>query len=105
MPMKSGKRECLNYFSKWTEREMLDVLHVLVLRKNFFSIKQFAKFGGKFTIKGRSYILSISTQLVATCNLEHDLCKLGISNEINKVLINATSSSSSANLWHERLGI
>jgi len=31
-------------------------------------------------------------------------CKLGISNETSKVLTNATSPSSSANLWHERLG-
>jgi hypothetical protein len=36
--------------------------------------------------------------------LENDLYKLGISNETNKVFSNATSSSSSANLWHERLG-
>jgi hypothetical protein len=32
------------------------------------------------------------------------LYKLGISNETNKVLTIAIRSSSSANLWHERLG-
>ncbi len=85
-------------------REMLDVLHVLVLRKNFFLLKQFAKFKGKFTIRERSYILSKSSQLVATRKLENDLYKLGISNETNKVLTNAIRSSSNAKLWHERLG-
>jgi hypothetical protein len=62
-------------------REMLDVLHVLVLRKNMFLVKHFVKFKGKFTIRGRSYILSKFGQLVATCKLENDLYKLGISNE------------------------
>jgi hypothetical protein len=84
-------------------REMLDVLHVLVLRKNLFLVKQFVKFRGKFTIKGRRYIFSKFGQLVAIYKLENNLYKLRISNETNKVSTNTTSSSSSANLWHERL--
>ncbi len=82
------------------------------LRRNkclskFLNSKQnlkFVKFKGKFTIRRKSYILSKYGQLVATCKLENDLYKLGISNETNKVLTNVTSSSSSANLRHERLG-
>jgi hypothetical protein len=85
-------------------REMLDVLHVLVLRKNFFLVKHVVKFKGKFTIRRRSYIVSKFGQLVATCKLENDLYKLEISNETSKVFTNVTSPSSSASLWHERLG-
>jgi hypothetical protein len=85
-------------------REMLDVLHVLVLRKNFFLVKHFVKFKGKFTIRRRSYIVSKFGQLVATYKLENDLYKLEISNETSKVFTNVTSPSSSASLWHINQG-
>jgi hypothetical protein len=85
-------------------REVPNVLHVLIMRKNLLSVKQFAKFGTEVTIRRGSYFLSKSSQLITTCKLENDLYKLGISNVINGILANATSSNTSANLWHERLG-
>ncbi len=81
------------------------MFYVPILRKNLFSVKQFAEFGGKLTTRGRRCFLSKSSQLVATCKLENDLYKLGISNVTNGILTNATSSSASANLWHESWGI
>jgi hypothetical protein len=73
------------------------------LKIYLFSIKQFAEFGGKFTIRGGKCFLSKYGQLVTTCKLENDLYKLGISNVTNGILANATSLSTSANLWHKRL--
>lgn len=76
-------------------REISNVLYVLGIRKNLFSAKQFDIVGGEIFIKDGNCLLRNPCGLViATCTLETNLYKLGITHrQQEKVPISLNVSS------------
>ena len=89
------------------ERIIPDVLHILGLAKNLFSVRQLDKAGGEVRIKaGISTLVNKFGETIATCKLNPDLYELGRTITCNnqQIAIPATTTLNKANLWHLRLG-
>ena len=88
------------------EKVILYVLYVSGLKKNLFSAKQFDNVGGEIHIKLEICTLTNKKgELIATCQLDTNLYKLGDSINLNPITaMHALTFTSKADLWHLRSG-
>jgi hypothetical protein len=83
------------------------VLHLLKLKKNLFSTKQFDKVAREMHIKQGQYtLINKSRDIIAKCKLDANLYEFGeiVKNESKFIAIPITPQINMADLWHLRLG-